>query len=134
MLWLHVLIRVIVFSLTLLSFNQCALLVIFAAFCLLQPISYSSTCMSSPKESQQWNSFGLVKISRCYHVQTVQPPLGLCPFFSSNMARLSAGCTSDGLSMQPFTQGFHPSWQRNAKTHQQMRNHGFHIVTDIVHF
>lgn len=90
--------------------------------------------MNLSTESQRWNLFNPNEINKRWRAQMIQPPLGLRPFFASDMARLSAGCASDGLSSQPSEQGFHSVWQRDSHIRKQTRAHGFHIVADIVCF
>jgi hypothetical protein len=107
-------------------------LVVFPAFHLCPPILCSVNYMSSSNVLQRWNLFSSDKIYKRYRQQTTQPSLGLRPFFASEMARLSAGCSIDGFGIQPLHNGFHLGWQRDAHARKLTRASGFHIVADIV--
>ncbi|KIM77840.1 hypothetical protein PILCRDRAFT_11730 [Piloderma croceum F 1598] len=61
-----------------------------------------------------------------------EPSLGLRPFFASEMARLSAGCASDGLGISTSQQGFHSAWHRDSQSRKLTRSNGFHLVADII--
>jgi hypothetical protein len=59
--------------------------------------------------------------------------IGLWQFFAAEMARLIAGCVSDGQGMKESTSGFHLVWQRDSGVHVQTKANGLHVFNDLVH-
>jgi len=89
--------------------------------------------MSGSDQPTRWFLFHPQQIDLRYQAQARNAtPLALRPFFSAEMARLSAGCSRDGFGISPTNPKFHSAWQKDAKTRAQTRAHGLHVIADMV--
>jgi hypothetical protein len=87
--------------------------------------------MVDTEQVTNWKSFTPAEITARFRAQGVGS-IGLRAFFSSEMARLSAGCASDGLGLKVGMGGFHATWQRQSLVRVQTRANGLHIFNDLV--
>jgi hypothetical protein len=89
--------------------------------------------MTDREQIKKWKLFTPADLTARFRAQGVGS-IGLRPFFSSEMARLSAGCASDGLGLKAGVGGFHVGWQKESVVRMQTRVNGLHIFNDMVCF
>jgi hypothetical protein len=87
--------------------------------------------MAANDQVKKWKLFTPNEITARFRTQGVGT-VGLRQFFAAEMARISAGCASDGQGMKGTADGFHPAWQRDSGVRVQTRANGLHIFNDMV--
>jgi hypothetical protein len=93
--------------------------------------------MSDREQKKKWKLFTPTEITARFRAQAASGlggSMGLQPFFAVEMARLSAGCASDGLGLKATVEGFHPAWQQDSSVWMQTRVHGLYLFNDMVRF
>ena len=97
------------------------------------PLICSLVQMSESEQKLQWSHFHPGQIDVRFKAQASRTtPLLLRPFFSAEMARLSAGAASDGFGMKPSNKKFHSAWQADPLVRARARANGLHVVADMV--
>jgi hypothetical protein len=92
-----------------------------------------STMSDSTDQVQKWNHFSHPEIMSCFRAQVAVPgSLTLHPFFTAEMARISAGCASDNQGLPTTATGFHAAWQCDSVIHMQRRANSLHVFNDMV--
>jgi hypothetical protein len=94
-------------------------------------LTVTTLTMADNDQVTKWIAFTPAEITTRFRAQGVGT-IGLWQFFAAKMARLSAGCASDGQGMKETTSGFHLVWQRDSGVHVQTRANGLHVFNDLV--